>query len=71
MRAQIDTELCTGCGACVDICPMYAISIHEDKACVDADKCSGCGICEDECPMGALHVASCAVGQARGVEPPR
>jgi len=57
MTARIDTELCTGCGACVDICPMYAISVHEDKACVDADKCSGCGVCEEECPMGAIHVA--------------
>lgn len=57
MIAKIDTELCSGCGVCVDVCPMYAISIRGEKAAVDAQKCSGCGVCEDECPMGAVHVA--------------
>jgi len=57
MTAQVDVGLCTGCGICTDICPMYAITITDDKARIEAEKCSGCGVCEDECPMGAIHVA--------------
>ena len=30
MREQvIDTDLCTGCGACVNLCPYYAY--HKDR----------------------------------------
>ena len=57
MTARVDNELCTGCGICAAVCPMYAITITADKARVDPDKCTGCGVCEDECPMGAIHVA--------------
>ena len=32
MAIKIDQDLCTGCGTCVEACPVDAISIQDDKA---------------------------------------
>lgn len=53
MAMIVDKETCVGCGACVAICPVGAISL-EDKAHIDADACIGCGACVNECPVGAI-----------------
>ena len=53
MAMIVDKETCVGCGACVAICPVGAISL-EDKACIDADSCIGCGACVNACPVGAI-----------------
>lgn len=47
---------CSGCGACVDICPHNAISFAEglDKAeypVVNQEKCVHCDACKKVCPM--------------------
>lgn len=47
---------CSGCGACLNICPMNAISKGENKQGffypkVEADKCIGCGKCTKVCPV--------------------
>ena len=48
------TDECVACGACVDTCPVGAISL-EDKAVVDASACVDCGACEGACPTGAIQ----------------
>ena len=53
MAMIVDKETCVGCGACVAVCPVGAISL-EDKACIDADSCIGCGACVNVCPVGAI-----------------
>ena len=55
-------EACTGCGDCVERCPVYAITLHKDNngsdyACVDAARCIGCGICVRFCPSGSRIMA--------------
>lgn len=54
MPAKVDKNSCTGCGACVDTCPVEAISMQDGKAQVDADTCVDCGACVGECPVEAI-----------------
>lgn len=55
MAAKVDREKCTGCGACVDSCPLEIISVQEGKAHID-DSCAECGSCIDACPTGAISI---------------
>ncbi len=49
------SEDCTACGACVDICPVEAVSVNE-IAQVDADMCMGCGLCATVCNVDAVKL---------------
>ena len=55
--SEIDSDLCTGCGTCVDRCPTDAISLNtENLAQRDAEACLGCGICARFCPEEAISL---------------
>lgn len=46
---------CCGCTACVNSCPVGAITMRENEEgflmpVVDTDKCIECGVCEKKCP---------------------
>ena len=56
MAAVVDKEKCTGCEACIEICPVEAISVNNGKAKI-SDDCIDCGSCVDECPNQAISVA--------------
>lgn len=56
MAAKVDTGKCVGSGACVEACPVEAISVQDNKAVVDADTCIDCGACVDACPSEAITV---------------
>ena len=52
----VDVTRCTGCGACVEVCPVEAIAALVDgKARVDEELCTGCGACVDACPEDAIQ----------------
>jgi electron transport complex protein RnfB len=53
-HAEVDYELCTGCGICVDRCLMEAISIKDEKSVINLDRCIGCGLCIPTCPEEAI-----------------
>ena len=53
MIAKVDIYKCTGCSACVDVCPVDAIKIEDNKA-VISEECIGCRVCETQCPTGAI-----------------
>jgi ferredoxin len=54
MAVKIDKETCIGCGACVDVCPVTALSMEDGKAVCDADTCIDCGACISTCPTQAI-----------------
>jgi Fe-S-cluster-containing hydrogenase component 2 len=51
----VDAARCTGCGACVEVCPVGAIALVGGKARVDEEACTGCEACVDACPEGAIQ----------------
>ncbi|MBN1977222.1 MAG: 4Fe-4S binding protein [Anaerolineae bacterium] len=54
-KVWIETTRCTGCGACVGVCPVGAIALADGKARVDEEACTGCETCIDTCPEGAIQ----------------
>lgn len=53
----IDQALCVGCGQCVPLCPMGAISLRQGKSSIDTDECAECGTCNRSmvCPADAIR----------------
>jgi Fe-S-cluster-containing hydrogenase component 2 len=51
----IDKNKCIGCGTCINICPVGAISIKNGKAIIDQNKCIKCGKCLDVCSQEAIR----------------
>jgi len=55
MKPQADPELCTGCGTCVEQCPVSALSMSSNTVPqADADICISCFCCQEICPEKAI-----------------
>ena len=50
---NINRDVCTGCGGCIDLCPAIALSMVDDKVQVNNDICTECKICVKVCPVNA------------------
>jgi len=55
MVAKVDNDKCTGCGVCVDTCPVKAIKIENKKAII-SEECIECGACIDQCLNEAIFL---------------
>lgn len=56
IRADVDTNHCSGCRMCNDLCPYNAITFDEEKGVSEVNQtlCKGCGTCVAACPAGAI-----------------
>ncbi|HQO76713.1 MAG TPA: FAD-binding protein, partial [Candidatus Saccharicenans sp.] len=53
---EINRETCTGCGACLQVCPFGALSLDSENIAIVSEACTGCGACLPECPVEALSL---------------
>ena len=56
VKITLPDEMCTGCAACMNICPVNAISMQENEygyihAHIDNNICIKCHLCEKTCPV--------------------
>ena len=58
VEIKIDTDACTGCGTCVDTCPVGMYELNDKKATIvkNLDECVICRACESACPVGAIEI---------------
>ncbi len=54
--AEVDKELCTGCGTCLKRCQMNALKLVNNISKVNLKRCIGCGLCVSTCPEEAIHL---------------
>jgi ferredoxin len=66
--AVADDDVCTGCGTCVQACPIDAIEVvhaertdaapkRRKRARVEAMRCLGCGVCVRACRFDSMEMA--------------
>jgi ferredoxin len=53
---ETNPDFCTGCGACIDICPVAALTLGDGPAKVDENWCIGCGVCALKCDFDAVRI---------------
>jgi NAD-dependent dihydropyrimidine dehydrogenase PreA subunit len=53
---ETDEAECTGCGSCVEVCPVDALRMDGDFPAVEEDWCVGCGLCVPECSCSAARL---------------
>jgi Pyruvate/2-oxoacid:ferredoxin oxidoreductase delta subunit len=62
--AQVDSDLCMGCGDCTPYCQFGALQVVDDLNRVVYEKCMGCGVCTSKCEHDALTLVR---DEAKGV----
>ena len=64
---EIDETVCNGCGKCVTVCPVEAMTLVSSndpnkpkmkKARLNEDLCLGCGVCVRTCTQDGIHLKS-------------
>ncbi len=64
-KVTFKTDICKGCGLCVNACPKGIVALDESKlnvkghhpaTCTDMDACVGCASCAIMCPDCVITV---------------
>jgi len=57
VKINVNLDKCTGCGTCVDVCPVGVYELRNGKSSpVKVDECLVCRACETQCPENAIEV---------------
>ena len=62
VKKKVSENGCTGCGACVNICPNKAVSMERNEegfweSRIEETKCTECGRCRSVCHLAEGHLA--------------
>ncbi len=63
---KINVNVCSQCGACIEVCPLGALSRRKNGVvAVDSKLCDGCMACADVCPNDVVCrlYGTCGVGK--------
>jgi NAD-dependent dihydropyrimidine dehydrogenase PreA subunit len=60
----VDKARCTGCAACMGLCPNGAIAIEDGVAVIAEPLCSECGDCLEACPQRAIIIVATVSGSS-------
>jgi Fe-S-cluster-containing hydrogenase component 2 len=52
---RVRSDLCRGCGLCIESCPQQAISIVSATSYIIQERCNQCRRCLEVCPQGAIR----------------
>lgn len=69
MLLQVNQELCTGCGLCMEACLVGAIRLFDQRAVIDEALCTQCEMCLDACPNGAICIVATLALEITRVSP--
>ena len=69
MVVKIDSDLCDGCGICIEDCPTEVLKLDQNKnkaVIVYGQDCWDyyCCLCEDRCPNKALQVLPLPISES-------
>jgi len=53
---KVIQDRCVGCGLCVKVCPVSAITMVDRKAVIDLAKCTLCSACVEVCKFNAIQI---------------
>jgi uncharacterized protein (DUF362 family)/NAD-dependent dihydropyrimidine dehydrogenase PreA subunit len=57
LKPHANPEWCTGCGSCIEQCPMAALSMQDGVPEADPDLCISCFCCQEICPEKAITLS--------------
>ncbi|MHA2224575.1 MAG: ATP-binding protein [Candidatus Hodarchaeales archaeon] len=57
-QIEVKSDLCKGCGTCVERCQFEALEVNEEICSVKPERCVGCGVCAITCTNDALSLVA-------------